>query len=119
MKDPVFLCYPRCTTCQKAKKWLDSHDIKVVVRDIQRENPGEDELRAWRETSGLPLKRFFNTSGVKYRSLNLKDKIPAMTEDEQYALLATDGLLVRRPLLIGDGYVLTGFREAEWQEQLL
>ncbi|MBQ7515173.1 MAG: arsenate reductase family protein [Schwartzia sp.] len=119
MKEPLFLCYPRCSTCQKAKKWLEDHGVRVTIRDIQLENPGEDELRAWHKASGLPLKRFFNTSGLKYRSLNLRDKLPAMSEDEQYALLATDGLLVKRPLLVGKDFVLVGFREAEWQEKLL
>lgn len=111
--------YPRCTTCKKAKAWLDAHGIEAAARDIQAEHPGEAELRAWRAASGLPLKRFFNTSGLKYKALGLKDKLPAMSEDEQYALLASDGMLVRRPILTDGDTVLVGFREAEWQERLL
>ncbi len=118
-KNPVFICYPRCSTCQKAQKWLAAQGIEVQVRDIQKENPSEAELRVWHEASGLPLKRFFNTSGLKYRSLQLKDKLPTMSEDEQYALLATDGLLVKRPLLVSGDSVLVGFKEKEWQENLL
>ncbi len=119
MKEPVFLCYPRCSTCRKAQKWLEDHGVNVTVRDIQMENPGEAELKAWHKASGLPLKRFFNTSGLKYRSLGLKDKLPTMSDAEQFALLATDGLLVKRPLLVGKDFVLVGFREAEWQARLL
>ncbi len=118
MEKRTFVCYPRCSTCKKAQKWLEEMGIGAEVRDIQKENPGETELRAWHEKSGLPLKRFFNTSGMKYRELNLKDRLPTMTEDEQYALLATDGLLVKRPILVGKDFVLVGFREKEWQEKL-
>ncbi len=118
MKARTFVCYPRCSTCRKAQKWLEEKGIDAEVRDIQKENPKEEELRVWHEKSGLPLKRFFNTSGMKYRELNLKDKLPSMTEDEQYALLATDGLLVKRPILVDDDFVLVGFREKEWQEKL-
>ena len=114
----LFLCYPRCTTCQKAQKWLTEHHIDFTVRDIKLQNPTEDELRAWHIASGLPLKRFFNTSGQQYRSLALKDRLPQMSMDEQYALLATDGMLVKRPMLIGEDFVLVGFRESEWEERL-
>ena len=114
----LFLCYPRCTTCQKAQKWLTEHHIDFTVRDIKLQNPTEDELRAWHIASGLPLKRFFNTSGQQYRALALKDRLPQMSMDEQYALLATDGMLVKRPMLIGEDFVLVGFRESEWEERL-
>ena len=114
----LFLCYPRCTTCQKAQKWLTEHHIDFTVRDIKLQNPTEDELRAWHNASGLPLKRFFNTSGQQYRALALKDRLPQMSMDEQYALLATDGMLVKRPMLIGEDFVLVGFRESEWEEGL-
>ena len=97
----LFVCYPKCSTCQKAKTWLQERGVAFDERDIKQDNPTEQELRAWHEKSGLPLKRFFNTSGLQYKALGLKDKLPAMTEDEQYALLATDGMLVKRPLLIG------------------
>lgn len=118
MSKPIFVCYPRCTTCKKAKKWLSDNGIAVTVRDIKEENPTEQELRLWHKKSGLPLKRFFNTSGQKYRELELKDKLPTMSEDEQYALLATDGMLVKRPMLVGEDKVLVGFKEKEWQEIL-
>lgn len=118
MSEKIFVCYPRCTTCKKAEKWLADNGVAVKVRDIKEDNPTEQELRSWREKSGLPLKRFFNTSGQKYREMELKDKLPAMSEDEQYALLATDGMLVKRPILLGDGKVLVGFKEKEWQEAL-
>ena len=114
----LFLCYPRCTTCQKAQKWLTEHHIDFTVRDIKLQNPTEDELRAWHNASGLPLKRFFNTSGLQYKALGLKDRLPGMTEDEQYALLATDGMLVKRPLLVGEDFALPGFKEKEWIEKL-
>ena len=114
----LFVCYPKCSTCQKAKAWLQERGVAFDERDIKQDNPTEQELRAWHEKSGLPLKRFFNTSGLQYKALGLKDKLPAMTEDEQYALLATDGMLVKRPLLIGEDFVLVGFREAEWAERL-
>lgn len=114
----LFLWYPKCTTCQKAKKFLDEHGAAYTQRHIKEENPSEDELRAWHEASGLPLKKFFNTSGIQYRELSLKDKLPAMSEEEQLTLLATDGMLVKRPLLVGDGFVLIGFRQGEWEEKL-
>lgn len=113
------LCYPRCSTCKKALKWLDEHGISYDYRDIARDNPTAEELATWHATSGLPIRRLFNTSGQLYRSLGLKDKLPEMTDDECYALLATDGMLVKRPLVVGDGFVLVGFREAEWAERLL
>ena len=114
----LFVCYPKCSTCQKAKAWLQERGVAFDERDIKQDNPTEQELRAWHEKSGLPLKRFFNTSGLQYKALGLKNKRPAMTEDEQYALLATDGMLVKRPLLIGEDFVLVGFREAEWAGRL-
>ena len=118
MSKPIFVCYPRCSTCKKAEKWLVDHDIAVTVRDIKENNPTEQELRSWHEKSGLPLKRFFNTSGRKYREMELKDKLPTMSEDEQYSLLATDGMLVKRPVLVDEDKVLVGFKEKEWQERL-
>ena len=114
----LFLCYPKCTTCQKAKAWLDARGVSYTLRDIKLDNPAVEELNAWHRASGLPLKKFFNTSGLQYKALHLKDKLPAMTEEEQFALLATDGMLVKRPILVGDGFVLTGFRQAEWEEKL-
>ena len=114
----LFVCYPKCTTCQKAQKWLDARGVACEVRNIKEQNPTEDELRAWHKRSGLPLKRFFNTSGLVYKELGLKDKLPAMSEDEQFALLATDGMLVKRPLLIGENFALPGFKEAEWESVL-
>ena len=114
----LFVCYPKCSTCQKAKAWLDARGASVTVRDIKTDRPSAEELRAWWQRSGLPLKRFFNTSGLQYKALGLKDKLPAMTEDEQLALLATDGMLVKRPLLVADDFVLVGFREKEWEERL-
>lgn len=114
----LFLCYPKCSTCQKARKWLEEQGIAFDERDIKLDNPTEQELRAWYTRSGLPLKRFFNTSGLQYKALGLKDKLPGMTEGEQLALLATDGMLVKRPLLVGEDFVLTGFKPAEWEEKL-
>ena len=114
----LFICYPKCTTCQKAGKWLEAQGVAVEVRDIKQDNPTEQELRAWHKMSGLPLKRFFNTSGLQYNALGLKDKLPQMSEDEQFALLATDGMLVKRPLLIGEDFALPGFKQAEWEEKL-
>jgi arsenate reductase len=111
----LFVCYPKCTTCQKAQRWLDAHGIDYTPRDMKRENPGYDELRAWHERSGLPLRRFFNTSGLLYKSLELKEKLPAMSEEEQLRLLTTDGMLCKRPLLIGAEFVLVGFNEAAWE----
>ena len=116
----LFLQYPPCSTCQKAKKWLDDHDLTYTDRHIKLENPSYEELKAWYTMSGLPLKKFFNTSGMLYRELELKDKLPNMSEEEQLRLLATDGMLVKRPLVVlEDGRVLTGFREKEWEENLL
>lgn len=114
----LFLCYPRCSTCKKAQDWLTEHGVDFTLRDIKLQSPTEDELRAWHNASGLPIKRFFNTSGLQYKSLGLKDKLPQMTMDEQYALLATDGMLVKRPLLVGEDFVLVGFKESEWAERL-
>ena len=112
-------CYKRCTTCQKALKWLQAHGIEHTVIDIKTDHPDEETLRRYYRQSGLPLKRFFNTSGIPYRELGLSKKLPDMTEDEQLRLLATDGMLVKRPLVVGDGFVLTGFKEAEWEKALL
>ena len=114
----VFLCYQTCSTCKKAKKWLDERGIAYDLRPIKEENPTEEELRRWHQISGLPLKKFFNTSGMQYRALGLKDRLPQMSEDEQFALLATDGMLVKRPMLIGEDFVLVGFKEAEWAEMV-
>jgi len=114
----LFLCYPKCTTCQKAKAYLEANGIAYELRDIKQENPSAEELTLWWKTSGLPLKKFFNTSGLQYKALNLKEKLPAMTEEEQIALLASDGMLVKRPLLIVGEDVLVGFRQAEWDEKL-
>ena len=110
----LFLEYPKCTTCQKAKKWLSDNGFAVETRNIKEENPTYSELKAWHTQSGLPLKKFFNTSGLLYKSMQLKDKLPTMTEEEQLRLLATDGMLVKRPLLVGDDFVLVGFKESEW-----
>ena len=115
----LFLQYPPCSTCQKAKKWLDDHGVDYTPRHIKEENPSFEELTAWLHRSGLPVKRFFNTSGLLYKSMGLKDRLPTMTEEEQLRLLATDGMLVKRPLVITDTGVLVGFREKEWEETLL
>ena len=109
-----FICYPKCTTCQKARQWLDDNKIEYELRDIKLDNPTLDELTAWYRKSGLPLRRLFNTSGLLYKSLDLKSKLPSMSEDEMLQLLATDGMLVKRPLVIADDLVLVGFKEAEW-----
>ena len=109
-----FICYPKCTTCQRAKKWLDDNNIEYELRDIKLDNPTLDELVEWYKKSGLPLKKFFNTSGLLYKSLDLKNKLPAMTEDEMLKLLSTDGMLVKRPIIIGADFVLVGFKEADW-----
>ena len=114
----LFVCYPKCTTCQKAQKWLDEHGAVYDFRNIREENPTESELREWHARSGLPLKRFFNTSGLQYKALDLKNRLPEMSEDEQFALLASDGMLVKRPLLFSDSFVLVGFKEAEYQALL-
>ena len=113
-----FICYPKCTTCAKAKKWLNDNNIEYTIRDIKEDNPNLDELTAWYALSGLPLKKFFNTSGLLYKSMELKDKLPSMSEEEQLKLLATDGMLVKRPLVIGEDFVLVGFKESEWSEKL-
>ena len=112
----LFVCYPKCTTCQKAEKWLRSTGVNYTVRDIKTDNPNYEEIKEWHKKSELPLKRFFNTSGLVYKSLGLKDKLGNMSEEEQYRLLASDGMLVKRPLLIGPDTVLVGFREKEWEE---
>ena len=114
----LMLWYPKCSTCQKAKAWLDGKGLEVSLRDIKLENPTAEELRGWWTASGLPLKRFFNTSGLQYKALGLKDKLPGMAEEEQLRLLAADGMLVKRPILVGDGFVLTGFKPQEWEEKL-
>lgn len=114
----LFLCYPKCTTCQKARKWLEEKGVDFTIRDIKLENPSAKELRTWWTQSRLPLKKFFNTSGLQYKALGLKDKLPAMTEEEQLALLASDGMLVKRPILVGEGFVRVGFREQEWEDVL-
>ena len=115
----LFVEYPKCSTCKKAKKWLDEHNIDYETKHIVDDNPSASELRQWWEDSGLPLKRFFNTSGMKYRELKLKDKLPDMSEDEQLDLLATDGMLVKRPIVVDDGCILVGFKQKEWEERLL
>ena len=112
----LFVCYPKCTTCQRAKKWLDDRGIACDLRDIKLENPTREELEAWWKESGLPLKRFFNTSGQLYKAIELKNKLPSMSEEEQLSLLATDGMLVKRPILVGEQFVKVGFREKEWEE---
>ena len=114
----LFIEYPPCTTCKKAKQWLTDHNIDFTARHIKTNNPTADELAAWQEKSGLPLKKFFNTSGLVYKSLNLKEKLPAMTREEQLALLATDGMLVKRPILVTEDTVLIGFKPAEWEKLL-
>ena len=114
----TFICYPKCTTCQKAQKWLDENGISYTFRDIKMEHPTYEELSAWHRRSGLPLKKFFNTSGLLYKSMGLKDKLPQMSEDEMLKRLAADGMLVKRPLLVGDDFVLVGFKEAEWESCL-
>ena len=113
-----FICYPKCTTCQKARKWLDDNQIEYEFRDIKLDNPTLDELTEWYKKSGLSPKKIFNTSGLLYKSLDLKNKLPVMSEDEMLKLLATDGMLVKRPLLIGDDFVLVGFKEAEWKNKV-
>lgn len=112
----LFVYYPKCSTCQKAKKWLDAHKIAYEERDIKMENPSKEELKEWYEKSGMELKKFFNTSGTLYKSMQLKDKLPGMTEEEQLELLGTDGMLVKRPILVGDDFVLTGFKEAQYEQ---
>lgn len=113
-----FICYHKCTTCQKVKKWLDDNKIEYELRDIKEDNPSLEELTAWYKTSGLPLKKFFNTSGLLYKSMELKDKLPTMSEEKQLKLLATDGMLVKRPIVVGKDFVLVGFKESEWREKI-
>ena len=113
-----FICYPKCTTCQKAKKWLDDNKIEYELRDIKLNNPTLEELTEWYKKSGLPLKKFFNTSGLLYKSMDLKNKLPNMTEDEMLQFLSTDGMLVKRPILVGNDFVLVGFKEVEWNEKI-
>ena len=113
-----FICHPKCTTCQKAKKWLDDNKIEYELRNIKEDNPSLEELTDWYKMSGLPLKKFFNTSGLLYKSMELKDKLSTMSEEEQLNLLATDGMLVKRPILIGEDFVLVGFKESVWSEKL-
>ena len=114
----TFICYPKCTTCQKAKAWLDERGIAYTLRDIKADNPTREELAVWHKASGLPLRKFFNTSGLLYKSLALKDKLPTMSEEAMLDLLATDGMLVKRPLLVGDTFVLVGFKDTTWGETL-
>ena len=114
----LFVCYPKCTTCQKAKRWLDEQGAVYTERHIKEENPSEQELRRWHAMSALPLKKFFKTSGLQYKALGLKDKLSTMSEEEQFALLASDGMLVKRPILVGEDYVLVGFKEAQWAEKM-
>ena len=114
----IFICYPKCTTCQKARAWLDEHHITYNFRDIKLENPTYEELSQWHQRSGVLLKKFFNTSGLLYKSMGLKDRLPGMSEEEMLKLLATDGMLVKRPLLVGEDFVLVGFKESQWAEKL-
>lgn len=114
----LFLEYPSCSTCKKAKQWLDAHQIVYTDRHIKEQNPTKEELSLWYQRSGLPLKKFFNTSGLLYKSMGLKDKLPTMSEEEQLSLLATDGMLIKRPLIISDSFILIGFKESEWAEKL-
>ncbi len=115
----LFIEYPKCSTCQKAKKWLDTNELKYMDRHIKEENPTVEELRQWHKRSGLELKKFFNTSGILYKEMKLKDKLPTMSDEEQYELLATDGMLVKRPLVVLEDGILLGFKEKEWEERLL
>lgn len=115
----LFIEYPQCTTCKRAKKWLENKNISYIDRHIKEENPTVEELKKWHEKSGLPLKRFFNTSGNLYKEMGLKDKLPEMSEEEQFELLASDGMLVKRPIIVTEDMVLTGFKEAEWEEKIL
>lgn len=115
----LYICYPKCSTCRKAQKWLDDHNEEYTLRDIKEDNPSYDELKEWYKKSGLPLKRFFNTSGQLYREMQLKDRLPDMSEEEQLKLLATDGMLVKRPIVVKGDTVTVGFKEAEWTEKLI
>lgn len=120
MADIAFICYPKCSTCKKARAWLDDHGIAYTERDIVIDNPSSEEIATWHKASGLPIRRFFNTSGMLYREQNIKEKLDQGLSDERaYELLATNGMLVKRPLVVGDGFVLTGFREADWERVLL
>lgn len=114
----IFICYPKCSTCQKAKKWLEEHKVEYTERHIVENNPKYDELKEWHKKSGLPLKKFFNTSGLLYKEMQLKDKIPSMSDEEQFKLLSTNGMIVKRPIAIDGDTVLVGFKEAEWDEKL-
>lgn len=114
----LFVCYPKCTTCQRAKTWLDAQGLSYELRDIKTQNPTEAELRSWHALSGLPLRKLFNTSGLQYKALGLKDKLPTMSEEEQFALLASDGTLVKRPILVGKDFAFFGFKEADWAGKL-
>lgn len=118
VKKMLFICYPKCSTCKKAKKWLDEHNVEYTERHIVENNPTYDELKEWFNKSGLPIKRFFNTSGLLYKEMKLKDKLPTMSEDKQLQLLATNGMFVKRPLIVGENTVLTGFKESEWNEAI-
>lgn len=115
----LFVEYPKCSTCQKAKKWLDEHHVPYKDRHIVENNPSYDELKEWHEKSGLPLKKFFNTSGMLYKEMQLKDKLPEMSEEEQLKLLATNGMLVKRPIIVDEAFILVGFKEAEWMQKLI
>ena len=115
----LFIYYPKCSTCQKAKKWLDEHNVSYMERNIVEDRPTYEELKKWYEMSGLPLKKFFNTSGLVYKNMKLKDKLPTMSEEEQLVLLATDGMLVKRPLIVGEDFVLTGFKEVDWTNKCI
>lgn len=114
----TFICYPKCTTCKKAQKWLKDNNIEYVLRDIKEDNPSFDELKTWYALSGESLRKFFNTSGLLYRSMELKDKLPSMSEEEMLSLLSSDGMLVKRPLLVGEDFVLIGFKESKWHEKI-
>ncbi len=114
----VFICYPKCTTCKKAQKWLEDNGIEYTLRDIKTDNPSKEEIAAWHSKSGLDMRKFFNTSGILYKEMKLKDKLPTMTDDEKLSLLATDGMLVKRPILLAGDVVLVGFKESEWAEKL-
>ena len=114
----LFVCYPKCGTCQKARKWLDEAGVSYEERNIRQERPSREELKLWHEKSGLPLKRFFNTSGMLYKEQKLKEKLPQMSEEEQLSLLASDGMLVKRPLVVSEDFVLVGFKQSEWEEAL-
>ncbi|MBE5780969.1 MAG: arsenate reductase family protein [Clostridiales bacterium] len=116
--EAIFVCYPKCSTCQKAQKWLDAKGVEYRIRHIVEDHPNKEEIEAWHKASGLPLKRFFNTSGMNYRALGLKDQLPKMTEEEQYAILSTDGMLVKRPILITQKGIVPGFKEKDWENIL-